>query len=186
MGDPISGKADALALTAKFREYAIYNQRGINELVVKQSRSLGFDLYRETLATAPDAAKIRADAKALGGRLKRGVIARGPHAGKRRSVRGEIGARVAARFFLALGWLNGARAAGANVSGKGDRHTGMATGYGSVNLTAGKPVITIANTTPGIVADNNRYDIVKKAIARRIADMQKYIDRKLSQMKGGR
>jgi hypothetical protein len=178
MADPISGKSDALALTAKLREYAIYNQRSMDELVVKQSKSIGFDLYRETLATAPDASKIRSDLKALNGRVRRGVISRGQHAGKRRTLRGEIGARVAARFYMALGWLPGARAVGANVSGKGDRGTGMASGYGSVNLTTGKPVITIANTTRGIVANNRRHDILRKAIARRIADIQKYIDRK--------
>ncbi len=85
--------------------------------------------------------------------------------------------RVDAILYVASGWLGAAQDLGGSLA-LSSGSVKSVRGRAETNVGAGGVSITLVNNTPGILYVNDKYQVAKRAIAQRVADMNEYILRK--------
>ncbi len=145
-------------------------------MLSEMAGKLSYDLF---IVTRAEGKNPKAIAASLIARLKGGG---GIRRKKGFTIKREIRRRMRAKDFTATGWLPGVqkwsktKSVRSNAKVKGAFRGGTAENLAGIN-----PFVEMTNRTPGAGVLDSQRGIVQKAINRRAADIQKYLDRKTQQ-----
>ena len=179
------------SLSSRTATYLRLRKGDARELMGKKAGSFAIELYKASTDAAPTPAQIAADVKALGWRVKRkpGAWRRRPGETAQQTLQrmqnAVITARVNRRYYVASGWLPAVYAYSRGSGGRKRTVRPVQNPRGRVEIrgTPEKLSIHLINETPGITYVAEKARIIPRAAGAVEADMQQYIDRKLSEAK---
>lgn len=177
-----------------FANYVSVSGKSIEEAAEHQAAQYQYDLYRETKKVSPTRDFIMSIPQMVGWRIKRpkgwAVFTmkepprrNGKRANKERRAAwvkkpGEMNKRARSAGWTSLGWLSSAWSR-RNKEGVRRLNVRKAMGRVTYQKVGTLMIWTFTNPLPGMEYLENKYNVTKRAVDARIADMGVYIQRKL-------
>lgn len=187
----------AEAFTGKFKEYRKYVRNTVKESLIKQGGQLAWDLYKLTKEVSPTKKSLFAIPAAVGWKIKRPKgwavfdMPAPPKTRKdsKRNTRakrrkrwdhksGEMNRRVKGIGVTARAWIPPYWPGNPNWS---IRKIKRPRGFVTMSLDGNRLSLTLINRMPGMSGLDAKHGIIEKALARRVADMEVYVQRKIKE-----
>ena len=188
---------DSREFTHTLNEYAVRVRKSAAEVLIKKGRDLSVKLYKEFAVYTPTKQRIREESEASlrskkGLRIRerargspRVVVYYGGRGKRKRQmntwltwVESEIRERQAHRFATSATWLFNRWRPSPNEKGRklmpNSKVQGGRGGTQSAiiyQLDGPKPFVELRNSTPGVVEQENRHQLIQKALSKVTADM---------------
>jgi len=179
MADEFTAKLQRVdELVRKLEAYRKASRLTMYEVLIHQGRNFAIQATKEAIKISPRKESLR---KFLFALSKRGQL-KIKQAG--RTAKQEIARRIAAIGSIRLGFSCARR----NLKGVSEayqlsRSDNWRTGAVEIHLEGEKPYITATNKMAGILAAERKHHIIRRTIARLLADIQVYLDRKTREAK---